>query len=249
MNKKHFFLTVFCILLLSGCYFDKRGCLVPWDTEGSGFVFEVPVSIHAMKSHLKIGDTLMLIVDMDENISAIMDDGKHKHQLENFPLYIVPQIERLEDNLARAHDFFGYYNIREEMDISTIKGAMKNPPDNNSDGDKRYYFAYNSPRYELRLAIVPKQKGIYVVSFNSIDYPKGSFPWLCTYQNVTARILVNNDKSNYELLQARTAGTPWHVARENRGKGYSTSYTIYHDSLPNYQPPRSLLVDYCFEVN
>ena len=72
MKTKYTILLIAGLTMLAGCHFDKRGCLVPWDTEGSGYVFEVPVSIYPLKSKLHVGDTLMLKVDLDENISDIM---------------------------------------------------------------------------------------------------------------------------------------------------------------------------------
>ncbi|MEI6853642.1 MAG: hypothetical protein WCL06_12395 [Bacteroidota bacterium] len=249
MKTKYTIPIIIALVLLAGCHFDNRGCLVPLDTEGTNYVFELPVSIYPLKSKLQVGDTLILNVDMDDNISEIMSDGKDKHQLKDFPLYLIPQVERLEDDLIHAHDFYGYYDMKNQVDILPLTGTSKPASENSYPDYNKYYFAYHESRYQLQLAIIPKQKGVYVVSFNSIEYPKGSFPWLCTYQGVTARIKVNQDKSNYELLQKHTEGTHWRIGRENKGKGYSTWYTISHDSLPNYRPPRSLLVDYCFEVN
>jgi hypothetical protein len=249
MKTKVTILLIAFITLLCGCKYDDRGCLVPWDTEGTAYLFEVPVSIYPLKNNLKVGDTLMLRVAMSDTISDLREPGKDKHLLENFPLYLVPRIDRLSDDLVHTHEFNYYVDSKEEINIISLKESSKPASEAIDDKNRKYYFVYTPPRYELQLAFVARQKGIYMISFNSVSYPNGCFPWLCTYQTVTARMKVNNDQSNYELLQQRTAGTPWHLARENRGKGYSTMYTIYHDSLPNYQPPRLLLVDYCFEVN
>jgi hypothetical protein len=249
MKTKYTILLIAGLTLLAGCHFDDRGCLVPWYTEGTGYLFEVPVSIYPLKSKLKVGDTLILKVVMSDSNSDLREPGKDKHLLEDFPLYLVPRIDRLSDDLLHAHEFNYYVDSKEEMEIIPLKESSKPASETIADKNRKYYFAYSPPRYEMQLAFVPKQKGVYMISFNSVSYPKGCFPWLCTYQTVTARMKVNNDKSNYELLQQRTEGTLWRVAREDRGKGYSTMYTIYHDSLPNYQPPRLLELDYCFEVN
>lgn len=238
-------LIIFCFAVLTGCRSDN--CL-PFKPFGEipAYVFEIPINISPLKDTLELGDTLFIQVLMDD---SIYENTLEKYKLANFPFYITPLFERISDNFSQTTTFT--QPAQKEIDVIMTKGWTQHPDTANDPTGRRglikYYFSYTSAQqYELTLALVPTIRGIYLLNFGDINIPKNSFPWVCSYRNIVARLNVNNEKSNFEILQQKTIGSMWHIEQEQKYGGIH--HTISHDTLKNYRPPRLLSLYYCFVI-
>jgi hypothetical protein len=203
---RFFFLLISVLMFLTSCNNECR------DT--SGYAFEIPASLSPAKRIYNIGDT----ITVSSMFSNRVYDSTNNQEflLENYLFYPSIGFERLDttgiDTIELVTSKHFDFVIESDFDLEvfeTSDGSVIDGQYNNS-GDE----------YELEYKIVCKHKGLFLKSFSSRLFFRGSdqeFPGKCRLVDANNPVTILNDGADNNadlLLEAVDPG--WHLLYNNR---------------------------------
>src|SRR5215208_2966658 len=147
------FLSIICfafINLFSSCHRPRN--------EYVGMTFTLPLSIAPIKDTINIGDTLTFEANFSDSLKEVFS-GTH-YRLQNFDFRTRVAFNLLRDSsvlISQQPGTAGAFTITNEL--GGITGL--------SESFGGVNFLYENDRYKLRTKLVPKQKGVFAISFFS----------------------------------------------------------------------------------
>ena len=194
------YLLLLILLTLSSCISDDCGF-------SGGYVFEIPATLSPAKAMYHIGDT-MTVSSMFSN--QVYDRGSEKtYLLEDYLFYPRSSFTRLDtfgiDTIEVVTTEHFDFIISEEFDYN-LDGAI-------SVGHILLgQFLYQDDAYKLEYSLVPKKKGLYMISFSSGLFTKRNtqeFPNRCKNATLSTWTVLNDGAANNDILLLDAVEEGW----------------------------------------
>jgi len=182
------------ILVISSCN-DQKKCPI---------YVQIPAQIIPQKAEYHLGDTIKIISKFHHDILAYDSEEK---EIGNFnmtnvewkPLTVISRIDTLgQAGTSKIHLYFSFVeNINYDYKLILISDDFSA-----LEGE----YNYKEDSFDLQIKLIPKKIGSYFLRQESttFDYGDQDFPGKCPYENVDARVKMNNyddlNDNNINLL-------------------------------------------------
>ena len=185
------YLLLLILLTLSSCISDDCGF-------SGGYVFEIPATLSPARSMYHIGDTIT-VSSMFSN--EVYDRGSEKtYLLEDYLFYPISVFTRLDTMGIDTTEVV----TTEHFDFIVSEEFDYNPVGPTSDGYVLLgQFLYQDNAYELEYSLVPKKKGLYMISFSSRLWSQRNtqeFPDRCKNAILNSWTVLNDGAANNDIL-------------------------------------------------
>jgi hypothetical protein len=216
---KHIIILI-CLIQLASCNLSE--C----ENQVSGrYQFEIPVSIEPATDRFRIGDTIFIESIFSKEVFE--RQTQKNFTLEDFYFYPATLVLQLDTFPASPYalEYFDHQICAICDDYSeTISSTSRNI-------EGQYY--YDGENYFLKLALIPKKAGLFMLRQYTSLYPAGerqTFPGQCGKSNISSIMNVNEGADNNRALIYESKDSSMIVWVENgSGDRYADSgnYCFY----------------------
>ncbi|HEX8659789.1 MAG TPA: hypothetical protein VF690_19760 [Hymenobacter sp.] len=222
--------NVFWLLLWLSC--SAASCEKDVRVEGVRLSFEVPLAIAPARAAYALGDTLWLEADFSDTVQVFNGPGRYRLRPEQFNFNTVVSFQQF---VSPARTLAEQPGAGSSFAVVSRVGAISPPGRQTAHLD----FVHANGRYRARVGLIPRQRGVFGLSFVSGSSGIGrtrpvvdlSFLPLPNAADGTKRVAelefilypVNEGQTNLSLLRASATltthlvPTPANIAYQERG--------------------------------
>lgn len=183
--KQIYNLTITFILLLYSCNGCKDDC------SSGNLQFDLPLQAYGIKDTIYLGDTLRIKLDIPDKLAERYSGYLYDFINYNFQLITY---------IGRVDSFSQVINAKTNFEWTTIEGESEY-----NEGAFSITPIYYNHVYHFDVMIMPKRKGLFVFSMNSIadrHFPLEKLDGPCSKNTVHVFMkLINDSNTNFDFLK------------------------------------------------
>lgn len=190
--KKYILRTGACLAIVSSLFSfiscgKKKDCSGGLGSNQINLRFELPVKIYPAKDTFKVGDTMWIEQEFNDQLVNLNNNQTYK--FENFNFKASLSIHDLN-----VDGIYSYQNPLIIVYVGTSKGESGTSMD----------FEYENNKYHFKAAFIPNRKGLYMMNFGSAIGPKGADTKITECKNEYYEFFTitnGNTDNNYEMMK------------------------------------------------